>query len=467
MDANAVGSRGLQQGEFSGAVEKAAAPAHRIGVSNRLERLPISNYHRLVCFGLFISWFCEAIDLGGMSFLMPVIVKEFQLTPVLGGYLGSVSFAGMLIGSLLAGTLSDMMGRKKMVIASMMIWGTAGFVLSRQSTIAGLFVCRFVLGIGLGAQIPVAMAYLSEIIPSAARGKYMTLYQMLVPCGIAFAGLLTMIVLPRYGWQGCFIAEALPALAFLIIWKTCPESALWLESKGRYEEADNITDMWEDKVQKSTGQPLPPVAATAKAAPKPGRTTELFTSKYWKILLMCTIWYSCCMMSDYGLATWLTTLLMAKGFSIIKSTGFMALGVVGGIPAFFLVAWGVEKIGRKATVLLCACLTAVFAYLYGISTSVSMVIVMGGFYQFGKYALAMVNNVYTPELFETHLRATGSGFGLACGRAGSMIGPIFLAWVMSSFGAGATFYAAAGLAVVAGVAVFVLGPETKGRVFNA
>ncbi|WP_434510764.1 MFS transporter [Desulfitobacterium sp. AusDCA] len=438
-----------------------------VSVSERLERLPISRCHIIICSMLFISWFSEALDLGGMSYLIPIIMKSFNLTTAEGGYLSSIGFLGMFFGSLVSGTLSDILGRKKMIIVSMLIWGTAGFLLSQQSTVIGLYITRFILGIGLGSQIPVAMAYLSEIIPSGYRGKFLTFYQMLVPLGIAFAGLLTVIVLPLYGWRGCFIAESIPALSFLLVWKACPESALWLESKGRLEEADKVVSLWEQHVEKETGKPLLPLETMQNTPIKQtGKITELLSSKYWKILFMCMIWYTCAMMSDYGLATWLSALLMSKGFSVINSTGFISLAVLGGVPAFFLVSWGVEKLGRKLTVLLSACLTAVFALLYGFSSSILMVIVMGAFYQFGKYSLAMANNVYTPELFETHLRATGVGFGLACGRFGSMLGPIFLAWVMSNLGSTATFLAAAGLAVISGVAVYILGPETKGKVFK-
>lgn len=439
--------------------------SERISVKDRLERLPISGYHRVVCFFLFISWFCEAIDLGGTGFLMPVIIKHFQLTPVEGGYFSSTAFLGMMIGSIAAGAIADSIGRKKAIILSMITWGCAGMGMAFAQNVEMLFVCRFILGLGLGAQIPVAMAYLSEIIPTHSRAKYMTLYQMLVPVGIAFAGLLTVLILPtEFGWRGVYVAESLPALTLFLVWKFCPESAFFYESKGRFKEADEITEHWENKVREALNvQELPPVVVSKKVPIQAGKISDLFTGHYMKIMFMAFIWYTLCQGSDYGLATWLTQLLIAKGFDIIKSTWFVTLGILGGIPAWFFTAWITERFGRKPGIFISACLTAVFAYLYGASSTMGMLILFGICYQFGKYSLAMCNNVYTPELFETHVRATGSGAALACGRLGSILAPIFLAWVMTSFGTNATFYTAAGMVLIAGFAVLILGPETKGQ----
>ncbi|MDR3271802.1 MAG: MFS transporter [Peptococcaceae bacterium] len=437
--------------------------SERYSVKDRMERLPISNYHRLVCFALFISWFCEAIDLGGTGFLMPLILQHFHLTAVQGGYFSSLAFAGMMIGSLFAGALSDTFGRTRLVCCCMVVWGIAGMFMAFAQNIPWLFTARFILGLGLGAQVPVAMAYLSEIIPTHSRAKYMTFYQMLVPVGIAFAGLLTVLILPHFGWRGVYFAESIPALSLFLIMKFCPESGFWLESRGRLAEADAIADHWEYRVKKDNNlTELPPVVRATEMR-EPGKISELFSKKYSKILAMALIWYTACMMSDYGLATWLTTLLVAKGFDVIRSTGFVAIGVCGGIPAWFFTAWVTEKFGRKWGIFICSILTAIFAYLYGSSTTMTMLIIFGIFYQFGKYGLAMSNNVYTPELFETHLRATGNGFTLACGRMGSMLGPMVLAFVMSSLGANATFYVAAGIALLSGIAVMILGPETKGK----
>lgn len=438
----------------------------RYSVSDRLERLPVTNFLKVVCAMMFLSWLCEAIDLGGTSFIMPVILDAWDLTKTQGGYYSSIGFAGMLFGSIIAGALSDAIGRKKVVIASMIIWGCAGLAMSMSTSATMLFTARFILGLGLGAQLPVAITYLSEVVPSHSRGKYITLLQMFLPIGMFIAGVLTVVVLPRYGWRGCYFIEAIPALMFLAVWKICPESPLWLESQGKLAQADQIVELYEAKAQtEMAGKPLPPIEVKKKIETEPGKISDLFTRKYIKLMIMCFFAWGALLMSDYGLTTWLTQLLVAKGFDVVKSTGFVALGILGGIPAWFFASWVIEKIGRKWGIMISSIMTAVFAYFYGLSSSIVLVIILGILYQFGKYSLAMTTTAYLPELWETHIRATGTGTAYSFGRLGSIIGPIFLASIMVSFGNNAVFYAAAAIALVVGIAIMALGPETKGRVF--
>ncbi len=447
-----------------------SATMPRISVSSRVERLPKSSYQTLLCWLLIVAWFVEAIDLGGMSFLMPVLGKAFHLNPKTLGYLGSISFAGMFVGSLISGNLSDRFGRKKILIASMAFWGTAGLLLSIAWSIESLFVFRFLLGVGLGAQVPIGITMLSELIPSSIRGKYLALYQAFLPVGVAGAGLLTYLVLPRFNWHGVFFVEALPALWLFVLWKYMPESPRWLEAKSRFTEADKVIGDIETKVQKSTGKELPPPVEVvtagdySKEAPKKG-FGELVTRAYLPIMVMAALWQGSTMLGFYGLNTWLSALLVAKGFSIIKSTGFVSLIALGGLPAYFLVTYLAEKIGRKWNAAFFMIMTGVGAYVWGSATTFALVIILGLIFQYFYYGMAIANNVYLPELWPTHLRGTGVGFGLSCGRIGALIGPILLGYVMANFGPMAVFGVAAGIMVFGGLAIIVLGPETKGRVF--
>ena len=121
--------------------------------------------------------------------------------------------------------------------------------------------------------------------------------------------------------------------------------------------------------------------------------------------------------------------------------------------------------GRKKTFLIAALCTSVFGIAYGASNTFVMLIATGILYQFGKYLNSMTAALYTPELYDTGIRATGNGLASSWGRLGSMMGPIVLAGVMTSFGAYTTMYIAAGMTIIPGVLVFLLGPETKDRKF--
>jgi len=441
----------------------------RISITGRMERIPNSNFQKMLVGVLIVAWFVESLDLGGMIYLMPVLGSAFKLDPKIMGYLGSISFAGMFFGSLISGFLSDKIGRKKTIIYSMLFWGISGFLVSNAWSTQSLLVFRFLLGVGLGAQVPVGVTMLSELVPSKNRGMYLALYQAFYPLGIAGAGLLTYLLLPRFNWQGVFLAEALPALWLFVVWKFIPESPYWLESKSRYSEADKVMDIIEKNVQKSTGKPLPSVydeyLDVIVKKPSNQGFSELLTKPFIPIMLMALIWQSTALLGFYGLSTWLSVLLVAKGFAIIKSTAFIAVIALGGLPAFFLVYFLVEKIGRKKTTLVFAVTTAVSSFIYGSAPTITLVIILGLAFMFFQYGYSMSCNVYLPEIFPTHLRGRGVGFGLACGRVGAFMGPISLGYVISGYGPLAVFMVASSCVLIGALAVLILGPETRGKVF--
>ena len=462
--------------------ESCPAAGERIKVSYRLERLPSSSYHLFLTFLLIVAWFIESIDLGGMGYLLPVLGQHFSLPPGIMGLVASISFAGMFVGSVFSGSLSDKFGRKKMLIAAMVFWGTAGALLSIAWSMASLLVFRFLLGVGLGAQVPIGITMLSELVPSQARGKYLSLYQAFLPLGIAAAGLITYLILPGFGWQGVFLAEALPALWFLVIWKYLPESARWLESKGRCQEADEIARQMEERVEKSTGRALPPLAGPARsleegekesAAAQNGQDgreacqglRELLSRCYLARLVMSGVLMFTTMAAYYGLSMWLSALLVAKGFSVTKSISFVSLIALGGIPAFLLVTYLVETAGRKWASVITIVAMAVSAYAYGSAATVVFVIILGLIYQFFQFGMTMVNNVYIPELWPTPLRGTGTGFAYGIGRVGAFLGPMALGVVMGAYGPQAVFMCSSALLLFGAFVVWVLGPETKGQIF--
>lgn len=171
------------------------------------------------------------------------------------------------------------------------------------------------------------------------------------------------------------------------------------------------------------------------------------------------------MFSDYGLTTWLTTILIEKGFDVVSSTAFVTIGIFGGIPAWFFASWSCKKLGRKKTFLIAGLCTSIFGIAYGASTTFIMLIITGILYQFGKYLNAMCMALYTPELYDTNIRGTGNGLATSWGRMGSIVGPIVLAGVMTSFGAYTTMYIAAAMVIIPGLLVFLIGPETKDKKF--
>lgn len=441
----------------------------RVGISNRLERLQDTSYLMRLCGLIYVAAILEIVDMTGIAFLLPVLGKFWGLQPTALGYLASTTFVGMFVGSFVCGILADRFGRKPVIIAAMLTWGVAGVIFSLSWSVEVLYISRLFIGLGFGAQVPIAVTLLSEMVPSHLRGKYITFFMMLLPLGVSITGLITYLLLPHLGWRGMFLLEALFSIWAFVIWKYFPESALWLESKSKYSEADSIMGKIEVGIEKSTGHPLPavevkPVSTSEKATVNKG-FSELFTKSYIKVTIMNASWMFTNMMGFYGIGIWLNSLLVAKGFSIIKSTGYVSLIALGGVPAYFLIRYLVDKIGRKWPVVIMAFMTAGTAYFYGEATTLAMVIATGLLFMFAQYGYNMVTMVYLPELFPTHMRVSGTGFAMACGRVGATLGPVVIGYIIAVYGSQTVMIFAFGINLLGGLVVAVLGPETKGKVF--
>lgn len=444
----------------------------RYRVADRMDRLPVSKFTIAVCACMFIGWMCEAIDLGMTSYMLPTLREYWGMGADLAGWYASTCFIGMFVGSLFGGPLADKIGRKPTIMIFMVVAALANVGLGLSPNLEVLFFFRAILGIGLGVQFPVAVAYISESLPASQRGKYVALYQLFLPIGMAIAALLVTCLLVPVGWQGLYFISAIPGLWFIAVWKICPESAMWLESKGRIEKADDImTNVWEKHAldymeAKGKGDKLPPVVPTEPPVQGKVRVIDLFRGKQLAFTILAILFMFFAQQSDYGLTTWLTTLFVSKGYTVTTSTLFVLMGILGGIPGYFLSAWGVNKLGRKWACMIACVFSGVFGILYGFASSELMIIVVGFLYNMGKYAVAMCFLVYMPELFPTAFRATGNGLSSAGGRIGSILGAPIMAFVMTTTGAPEpTFIYAAVLVFIAAVLVVALGPETRNKVF--
>ena len=174
-----------------------------INISSRIERLPRTSYHTKMTIVLAIAWFVECIDLGGLGYILPVVGEYFKLTPSTMGFLASMSLVGMLVGAFTSGPIADKYGRKKVLIAAMVFWGIAGVLSGLAWSFESLLVFRFLLGVGLGVQTPITMTWLGELVPAKYRGKYLALFQVFLPIGLASAGLISYLALAENRLARC------------------------------------------------------------------------------------------------------------------------------------------------------------------------------------------------------------------------------------------------------------------------
>lgn len=440
------------------------------GIAARLERLPMTGYQRTLFGIIATAWFFDSMDLGLMTFVLGSIKAEFGLTAAQAGLLASSSFLGMFLGAASAGMLADRFGRKPVFQVSMIFWGVGSLMCGLADSVTALMLYRVLLGFGMGMEFPIGLSMVSEIVPAKSRGKYVAILEGFWPIGFIAAGALTYVLLPHIGWRGMFIALAVPAVFVFVVRQRVPESPRWLEEVGRRNEADAIMADMEKRVQRASGRPLPPVAddfPVSARHPRKALFSELWHGPYAKrTVMLWAVWFFA-LLGYYGLTSWLGALLQQAGYEVTKSVLYTIYISLAGIPGFLFSAWLLEKWGRKPTCALMLIGSAVAAYAYGQAAAlrlpVEQLIAAGLCMQFFMFGMWSVLYAYTPELYPTRSRATGSGFASSIGRIGSLAGPFLVGVLLPVTGQGGVFTLGALSFGVAAVAVLVLGVETKGK----
>jgi|SRR5665647_314743 len=439
-------------------------------IPERLERLPVSGFHKKMWLIIATAWFFDSIDLAMLTFVLGSVKLEFALSSVQTGLVAGASFLGMVFGASFSGMLGDKFGRRVVLQWSIVLWGLASASIYFVPSYSMLLVLRFALGLGMGMEFPVAQSLLAELMPARVRGRYIGYMEGGWPLGFVAAGIVSYLLMPIIGWRGIFLVEAIPALFVLVIRRALTESPRWLADVGRKEESNRVMANIEEKVKKSLGlTELPqPISDATLIVTHEQRASfaELWTHAYVKrTIMLWTLWFTV-LLGYYGLTSWIGVLLQNAGYTVAQSVGFVLIMALSGIPGFFVTALLLDKLGRKRLLIFFLLAAAVAAYLYGTAASLTWVLVFGSLLWYCQLSFWTCMYTWTPELYPTRARATGCGFASGVGRIGSVIGPYLVAVIIPVFGTAGVFTMGAIAFVTAAFAVGILGVETKGRVLE-
>ena len=430
-------------------------------ILTRLRTLDAGRVHYRLLVLAGIGWMFDAMDTGMVSFVLPVLAQDWNLPPAQLGYIVSIAFAGMAAGAAAGGWLADRFGRKTVFAAAMLVYGTATGLCALAHNMETLLFYRFWVGVGLGAQLPAAVALVGEYAPPKVRGRFIVLLESFWGLGWLAAALAAYFLIPKLGWQAAFAVGALPVLYVPLVWKYIPESVPYLVSRGKIEEAHRLVC----RLEREAGREP---AAAAEAAPAPVPERPRF-GMLWqppfarRTLMLWAVWFGI-MFSYYGIFTWLPKLLVAQGHTVVKTFEYVLWMIVAQLPGYLAAAALVEKIGRKATLagFLAAC--AVCAWLFGRSVSPAELVVWGGLMSFFNLGAWGVLYTYTPELYPLRFRAFASGWAGSAGRIGGIAAPAVVASLMDAGGGfGLIFFMFAAVMMSAAALIAWLGEETKGR----
>lgn len=379
-----------------------------------------------------MGWMFDAMDVGMLSFIIAALKVEWELSPGQMGWIGSINSIGMAVGALVFGLMADRIGRKNVFIITLLLFSIGSGISAFTTTFAAFLVLRFFIGAGLGGELPVASTLVSESVPAEKRGRIVVLLESFWAGGWLVAAVISYFIIPKYGWQVALLISAIPALYALYLRMGLPDSPRFTAVK--------------DKEKISALQSM----------------RNLFSKTYRRRTIMLWIVWFCVVFSYYGMFLWLPSVMIMKGFSLIKSFEYVLIMTLAQLPGYFTAAWFIEKFGRKFVLVVYLMGTAVSAYFFGAAESTALLMTSGillSFFNLGAWGGLYA---YTPEQYPTIIRGTGSGMAAAVGRIGGVLGPLLVGNLVTQQVSISTIFMIFCISVLIGaLAVFVLGKETK------
>lgn len=430
-------------------------------IAERLGNLPLGKFHWRLLLVMCLGWGFDSMDTGLVSFVMPTLMKAWNLSPTQVGYIGSIGLVGMAIGAMLAGTVADYIGRKKVFAATLLIYSLGTGACGLSNNFETLLFFRFLVGFGLGGQLPVAVTLMSEFSPTKDRGKMIVLLESAWAFGWLTASIIAYTLIPKYGWQIAFYLGAIPALYVFYLWRIVPESAMFLMNKGRAQEAHELVSNIERELGVEPG-PMPTAAAQKTASEATFSVGQLFSPKYIRSTICLWILWFGIVFSYYGIFMWLPTILVKAGHDMVRSFEFVLWMTVAQIPGYGVAALCVDKFGRKPSLSAFIIGCAFTAYMFGSATTSGQIYLWGCLMSFFNLAAWGVLYTYSPELYPTEARSTGVGWAAAFGRCGGILAPIIVGMMLTGPDKiSSVFMMFTGVLIIVALDMLILGRETK------
>lgn len=432
---------------------------------SRVQRLPIGRFHYNLLWIVGLGWMFDAMDTGIIAFIMTKLVHDWNLNPAQSGWIVSIGFVGMAIGAVFSGALADRFGRKNVFASTLVIYSIATALCAFAPNLTVLLICRFIVGLGLGGQLPVAVTLVSEYVPAQVRGRFIVLLESFWGLGWLVAALVSYFLIPKFGWHIAFLIGGLPLFYVWVILNKVPESVPYLINRNRIEEAHALVQKLERQAGVEVIQQIKvhPVAHQQKVS-----FQQLWQTPFVRrTLMLWLIWFGI-VFSYYGIFTWLPSLLVKQGYDIVKSFEYVLFMILAQLPGYIVASWLVEKLGRKVTLAGFIGLCAVSAYFFGQAMSDSGIMVWGCLMSFFNLGAWGVLYTYTPEQYPANIRAFGSGWAAAIGRIGGIVAPIVVTHLMvapEAFHHVFMMFTVVLLAVA--VVIIVLGEETQGKTLES
>ncbi|MBM6617117.1 MFS transporter [Bacillus suaedaesalsae] len=384
-----------------------------------------------------LAWMFDAMDVGLLSFLLVALQKDWNLTTEEMSWIGSINSIGMVVGAFIFGVMADKIGRKSVFIITLLLFSIGSGISAFVSSLAIFLLLRFLIGMGLGGELPVASTLVSEMVSSEKRGRVVVLLESFWAAGWILSALIAYFIIPEWGWRTALLLSALPAFYTLYLRFHLPDSPKYHQAKQVQKPSilDNMKGVWSAEHKRQT-------------------------------FVLWILWFSV-VFSYYGMFLWLPSVMVMKGFSLIRSFEYVLIMTLAQLPGYFTAAYFIEKIGRKFVLVVYLIGTAASAYVFGNSDSTTLLLTSGIFLSFFNLGAWGALYAYTPEQYPTSIRGTGSGMASAFGRIGGVLGPLVVGYLVADDIPISVIFTIFTVSILIGVVVVqIWGKETKQTVLQ-
>ncbi|KUJ33280.1 MFS transporter [Streptomyces sp. NRRL F-5122] len=434
---------------------------------NRLDRLPISRFHKITLMAVAFAYFFEFADINSFAVTAPRLIKLWGVTVNQVAYVTSLSFVCMFLGSVVASWMADRWGRRTALNLTTVFFSVFSLASAFSWDIVSLGVFRALTSTGLSAMTVVAVIYVSELFPSALRGKFQAYAIVIGICGTPVTNFVASALVPinDWSWRFVYLWGAL-GIVYLFFARHLKESPRWYESRGEHAKADAILTELETQITAEKG-PLPlPAPPLDPPVLKKAPLRILFQKKYLLPTLLLTVVWVTQTIGFFGYSSWAPTLLAKEGFSVEKSVFYVALSTAGAPLGSYIAALVTDRFERKWCLVAFGAIIAVCGLLYGLTFNPALIIVFGFLVNLFERGYTALGYAYSPELFDTHGRSLGTGVSYGLGRLSNAVGPLVIAGLYNGSGYKSVFFFIAGTWLFGAVILAVFGPRTKQTVLT-
>ncbi|MFD1431896.1 MFS transporter [Lacticaseibacillus yichunensis] len=386
--------------------------------------------HARLITGVGVAWLFDAMDVGMLSFILAAVAPEWHLTATQSGLIGSISSLGMALGAVLFGMMADRIGRKAVLIITLLVFSMGSALSALANGYVMFMALRFIIGAGLGGELPVASTLVSESVAPQHRGRSVVLLESFWAVGWLLAALVSYFVIPHWGWRVSVLITGCTALYALYFRGGINESPVFeAEKPQRRSFFSALRALWQPQLRRATAM-------------------------LWIVWFMVVFSY-------YGMFLWLPSVMVLRGYDLIHSFGYTLLMTLAQLPGYFVAAWLIEKWGRKPVLIVFLTGTELSALAFGAAANLAMLLTAGALLSFFNLGAWGALYAYSPEQYPDSIRSSGSGMAAGVGRLGGIVGPLATGAMVAS---GVSFTAIFGLftaaVLIGAAAVAWLGRET-------